>query len=278
MDEYFNYLKAAKALTGSSNIDELISVVERVKHLATGTQSTQPAIFDIVDFGSSFSLPNPSLGKLAPTKAYDFQNEFLTLQQKSKFTLVAHSRQMGMSTYLSVAALHAALVKPNQTIVISSHRFTDSAERLDTIDYIMSTTSAATPKISSRNRASIEFENGSKIIALACTADSLRGRSVSKLYVDNAAYISYATLDKFLTTMEPLAATGMQTVMMSVPKLAEGPFYELWQSHVDAARLILPFYRHPERDVLWANKVKELVGETTFKSEYECLFLEPTNG
>lgn len=275
MDEYFNYLKAAKALTGSSNIDELISVVERVKQLATGAQSPKTEIFDIVDFGSSFSLPNPSLGKLVPVKAYDFQNEFLTLQQKSNFTLVVHSRQMGMSTYLSVAALHEALVNPNQTIAISSLRFVDSVERLDIIDYIMSTTSMVTPKISSRNRKSIEFENGSKIIALACSENSLRGSSVSKLYLDNAAYISYATLDKFLKTIEPLAATGMRTVMMSSPKLAEGPFYELWQSHVDVARLILPFYKHPERDVLWANEVKKLVGETTFKSEYECMFLAP---
>jgi len=142
--------------------------------------------------------------------------------------------------------------------------------------------------VTSYNKQSIEFDNGSRIVAQTTTPTTGRGMSISLLYLDEFAYVEPNIAVEFWTSISPTLATGGKAIITSTPNSDEDQFAIIWQeankrideygnSTVLGKNGFYPYMavwsQHPDRDEVWANEERSRVGVERFEREHECKFL-----
>jgi len=76
-----------------------------------------------------------------------------------------------------------AMFKPDSTILVAAHKYAGAQEIMQRIRYAYeSTPNHIRAGVTSYNKGSIEFENGSRIISTATTENTGRGLSITLLY------------------------------------------------------------------------------------------------
>lgn len=127
----------------------------------------------------------------------------------------------------------------------------------------------------------IEFENGSKIYAYATSSDSIRGRSVSLLYVDEVAFIEN-DFEFWESTFPAIAsADTSRCILTSTPKGQRGLFYDIvtkanpeHPQYNDFKLTEVPWYRVPTytKDPNWESKQRAKLGDARFDQEFGIKF------
>jgi hypothetical protein len=119
----------------------------------------------------------------------------------------------------------------------------------------------------------IEFENGSRILALPGTGDTIRGLSGAALIViDEASRVP----DELLAALRPMVATSQGAIVaLTTPSGCRGFFYEAWESGDPAwhrVRVSADQCPRISKEFL-AEELREL-GPTVFSQEYDLKFCE----
>jgi hypothetical protein len=145
--------------------------------------------------------------------------------------------------------------------------------------------------ITEYNKSSISFDNGSRIVAQATTANSGRGMSISLLYVDEMAFCPANLIEDMFVSLSPTLATGGRCIITSTPKSDTDLFHHIWHgandNKDDAGNLInddgtgrngyFPFSAvwsdHPDRDEKWAAGERATIGDQKFQQEHCCSFI-----
>lgn len=127
----------------------------------------------------------------------------------------------------------------------------------------------------------IEFENGSKIYAYATSSDSIRGRSVSLLYVDEVAFIEN-DFEFWESTFPAIAsAETSKCILTSTPKGQRGLFFDIVTKanpeHPQYNNFHLtevPWYLVPNytKDPNWESKQRASLGDARFDQEFGIKF------
>ena len=92
-------------------------------------------------------------------------------------------RQMGKTTTAVGYLLWYAMFVPDSTILICAHKYTGAQEIMQRLRYAYETCpDFIRAGVTSYNKQSIEFDNGSRIVAQTTTETTGRGMSVSLLY------------------------------------------------------------------------------------------------
>ncbi|ARB06451.1 hypothetical protein LPEK22_00054 [Escherichia phage LPEK22] len=127
----------------------------------------------------------------------------------------------------------------------------------------------------------IEFENGSKIYAYATSSDSIRGRSVSLLYVDEVAFIEN-DFEFWESTFPAIAsADTSRCILTSTPKGQRGLFYDIvtkadprHPQYNDFHLTEVPWYKVPAytKDPDWETKQRARLGDARFDQEFGIKF------
>lgn len=275
-------LKAAKELTGVNEINELIAVATRIQQYLTSDQPAQawrhPLLTtvqkDIVAFASTLSIMHPTCGAV-PFALYDFQRDALNqLQETSaKRIAVASGRQMGWSTMLAAHTLHYALLNSGTTQIILSPRLVNSIEFGERIKFMVECRPDIEVKVWNKNQ--IQFGNNSSILFRAAIDTAVRGTTIHKLVIIDAAYVSHKTLNGLLIALLPALATGAQLVLQSTPNMADDPFHDFCKK----ADLYIhqPWNLHPERGLVWHAEQLAQLGPARFAREHEALFVSPAS-
>lgn len=130
----------------------------------------------------------------------------------------------GKTTLAAVHAVHQALTKPGQTIVILSLTLPQAqvlASRCRALARKMLVKLRSDPA----QEHGMVFPNGSVIFPLPAVADRVRGYTAHLLIIDEAACVK----DEVFTAATPmLAATNGGLWLISTPKGRQGFFYETW--------------------------------------------------
>ncbi len=201
-----------------------------------------------------------------------WQREFLR-DTREKLILLVH-RQGGKSTAVGIKALHRAIFREDQTIVLVSPTQRQSSDLLRDIRKLI----RAIPEYSAMqtvdNTLSVEFLNGSRILSLPATSWNIRGVTANLIIIDEAAGVPdeiYAALSPMLLT------THGQFILVSTPKDKSGKFYEhylsdLWGKYVIRASEN-PRMQTPEMLSFLHNELLGL-GSRIYGQEYECDFLD----
>lgn len=235
-----------------------------------------------------FSIQHPKKGKITYT-AYDYQKDLLESYHKNRFSVNMLGRQMGKTTTAVGYLLWYAMFIPDSTILIAAHKYTGAQEIMQRLRYAYETCpDNIRCGVTSYNKQSIEFDNGSRIVAQTTTETTGRGMSISLLYLDEFAYVEPNIAIEFWTSISPTLATGGKAIITSTPNSDEDQFALIWNEankrtdeYGNSTELgrngFYPYMavwnQHPDRDEAWANEERSRVGVERFEREHECKFL-----
>jgi hypothetical protein len=173
---------------GSKNLDGVL-----IKKAHSKQKYTEQDIKDLLacqdtDTGPQYFLNNffyiqhPVKGKIK-YNAYDYQVELLNSYHHNRFSINMLGRQLGKTTTAVGYLLWYAMFVPTSLILIAAHKFTGAQEIMQRIRYAYeSCPDHIRCGVTSYNKQSIEFDNGSRIVAQTTTETTGRGMSVSLLY------------------------------------------------------------------------------------------------
>jgi len=235
-----------------------------------------------------FFIQHPTKGKIQ-YKPFDYQKRLLDSYHGHRFSVNMLGRQMGKTTTAVGYLLWYAMFVPDSTILISAHKYTGAQEIMQRLRYAYETCpDFIRAGVTSYNKQSLEFDNGSRIVAQTTTETTGRGMSVSLLYCDEFAYVEPNIAVEFWTSISPTLATGGKAIITSTPNSDEDQFAQIWNEankrfdeHGNAQELgrngfypcIAIWSEHPDRDEKWKNEEVSRVGYERFQREHECEFL-----
>lgn len=220
---------------------------------------------------------------LIPFKMYDFQKKAVHKYAKGRRRLaICCSRQVGKTTFATAIILHYALFNKSKRIALL-------ANKGDTAREIMARVKLAfeyLPKwlqqgVVEWNKGSVEFANGSTIIAASSSSSSIRGKNMSMVYIDECAFIE--NWEEFSASVLPTLSSGKETILIltSTPNGMNHFYYycegakrygtDKWNGF---DYLETKWFEIPGRDEVWKNQVLAEIGfdQNKFEREYECSF------
>jgi hypothetical protein len=129
-----------------------------------------------------FYIQHPTKGKIQ-YQAFDYQKRLLDSYHNHRFSVNMLGRQLGKTTTAVGYLLWYAMFVDTSTILIAAHKYTGAQEIMQRLRYGYETCPDwIRAGVTSYNKQSIEFENGSRIVAQTTTETTGRGMSVSLLY------------------------------------------------------------------------------------------------
>jgi hypothetical protein len=202
--------------------------------------------------------------KVLGFKPHEWQETFLRTPRGASIAVLT-ARQVGKTTAAAVGMAHAALFMPRSLSVIACPTQTQSAEALRKVREMVTSAGAVT----NDNVFKLELDNGSRVIALPGTHESIRGLTVDAWIVaDEAAQLDPAIMAALhpMRTQRPDARFAMLSTAWS----RTDPFWTVWDSsdtswtRIDATLGVAPHLISP----LVVEKARRQLSEEDFKREY----------
>ncbi|MBI2389497.1 MAG: hypothetical protein HYV09_07865 [Deltaproteobacteria bacterium] len=154
-----------------------------------------------------------------------WQHSFLRSTARRQILLC--SRQSGKSTVAAIAALHRALFYPQSLVLVVSPSIRQSGELFRKIVHHV-TRLAVAPDLSEESRLSMRLANGSRVLSLPSSPETIRGFSAASLVIEDEA--AFVDDDCYVAIRPMLAVSKGRLVLMSTPFGRRGHFYREWSS------------------------------------------------
>ena len=215
---------------------------------------------------------------LIPIILYDYQKEIMEAIASNRRVTVNTSRQAGKTTTAVAVILHYILFNDHKTVALLANKGDAAREILDRIKIAYeSLPDWLQQGVIEFNKGSAEFENGSKIIAASTSSSSIRGKSVSFLYIDETAFVEH--WDDFFASVLPTIISGNTTKMLftSTPN-GLNHFYKTCAGAMEETNgyiyIEVPWQRVPGRDDAWREETLKAMNYDyqKFAQEFECEF------
>jgi len=210
---------------------------------------------------------------LVPFNLYPYQEKMFKQFNENRFNIVLACRQSGKSVSVSIYLLWYALFHADKTIAILANKGMTAREMLARITLALENLPFfLQPGCRALNKGSISFSNNSRIIAAATSGNSIRGQSISLLYIDEFSFVNDA--DTFYTSTYPVISSGKksQVIITSTMNGVGNLFYRLWQGAVQGANEYKPFrvdwWDVPGRDEKWKQETIANTSQAQFDQEY----------
>ncbi len=181
------------------------------------------------------------------------------------------------------------MFNPDVTVLIAAHKYAGAQEIMHRIRYAYEDCpDHIRCGVTSYNKGSMEFDNGSRIVSQTTTDNTGRGMSISLLYCDEFAFVQPNIAEEFWTSISPTLATGGRAIITSTPNSDEDTFATIWKqsqekfdAHGNEQKLgsngfhgfVAEWHEHPDRDDKWKEDEIGRIGEEKFRREYGCEFL-----
>jgi hypothetical protein len=278
----------------TKSLDGVLTKKAHSKEQYTNTQIEElAACMDPKDgylyFAKNFAyIQHPVKGKLL-FEPFEYQLGLMETYHNYRFNINMMPRQTGKTTCAAIYLAWYAMFNADQTILVAAHKYTGAQEIMARIRYVYeSCPDHIRAGVTSYNKQSIEFENGSRIVAQTTTGNTGRGMSISLLYCDEFAFVQPNIAEEFWTSISPTLATGGQAIITSTPNSDEDTFATIWKQaenrfdeHGNESDLGINGFRsfvahwseHPDRDEEWKAAEIGRIGEEKFRREYGCEFL-----
>jgi len=219
---------------------------------------------------------------LIPMKLWDFQKEMLMQFHTNRFNIAKLSRQVGKSTVSCAYCLHYAIFNPEKTVAVLANKGSIAREMLGRITKMLENLPFfLQPGTKILNKGSIEFSNGSSVIAASTSSSSIRGLSISLLVLDEFAFVQNS--EEFYTSTYPVISSGKESkvIITSTPNGMNNMFYKIWQKAATGESgykaFTVTWDAVPGRDEAWKEETIKNTSPEQFKQEYECQFIGSTS-
>lgn len=237
-----------------------------------------------------FYIQHPTRGKMLYSP-FEYQRRLINTYHNYRYSISLMPRQTGKSTSAAGYLLWYAMFVPDSTILIAAHKYTGAQEIMQRIRFAYELCpNHIRAGVTSYNKGSLEFENGSRIVSATTTENTGRGMSISLLYADEFAFVRPTIAKEFWTSISPTLATGGKAIITSTPNSDEDQFAYLWKGAnkiqdeygndrpdglgINGFRAFRAYWNeHPERDEIWAKEQREQLGDERFRREMDCDFV-----
>jgi hypothetical protein len=246
--------------------------------------TTGPAYF----LDNFFHIQHPTQGKML-YHPFEYQERLVDVYHNYRFSISMMPRQTGKSTSAAGYLLWYAMFVPDSTILIAAHKYTGAQEIMQRIRFAYELCpDHIRAGVTSYNKGSIDFENGSRIVSATTTETTGRGMSISLLYADEFAFVRPTIAKEFWTAISPTLATGGKAIITSTPNSDEDQFALLWKSAlkcedeygnptplgINGFKAFRSFWQeHPDRDADWGKSMEAQLGTDRFRREIGCEFI-----
>jgi hypothetical protein len=210
---------------------------------------------------------------LVPFDLYPYQEKMFKLFNDNRFSVVLAARQSGKSISVCAYIVWYAIFHAEKTIALLANKGATAREMLSRITLMLEHIPFfLQPGCKVLNKGSIEFSNNTKIVAAATSSSSIRGMSVSLLFLDEFAFVYRA--NEFYTATYPVISSGKNTkvIITSTPNGVGNMFHKLWEGAVQGTNEYKPFrvdwWDVPGRDEKWKKQTISNTSEVQFRQEY----------
>jgi hypothetical protein len=200
----------------------------------------------------------------------EWQKDFLR-SSRPQLILNAH-RQSGKSTCSAIKALHRAWFYRGSLVLMVSPSLRQSGELFrKTVDFLNMLPDRPR-RLPEDNRTSLELNNGSRIVSLPGSEQTIRGFSKANLLIeDEASQVDDST---YKAVRPMLAISKGQLVLLSTPHGQLGHFYEEWTSGGPGwERWEVPVSQCTRIPAAFLASERRSLG-LWFDQEYSCRFLQ----
>jgi len=235
-----------------------------------------------------FYIQHPTRGQLL-YDPYDYQVGLIDTYHTNRFCVNLLGRQLGKTATAAGYLLWYAMFNPDSTILIAAHKFAGALEIMQKIRYAYELCpDFVRAGVTSYNKSSIDFDNGSRIMSQATTGTTGRGLGITLLYVDEFAFVPPNIAKEFWTSISPTLATGGKCIITSTPNNDEDQFAQIWhgankcidefgnKTHlgINGFRAFKAYWwQHPDRDEAWEKEEIGRIGDERFRREHNIEFI-----
>lgn len=219
----------------------------------------------IIWIKDNVKIKHPAFGVI-PFNLYDFQEKIIKLFLLRHFVITLKSRQVGMSTLVQSICLWSAMHYSNFNVLILSAGQRNASSFLEKIRsmYDFLPDNELKLKLSTDNKQTLIFSNGSKIVAIPATRSASLGESINLLIIDEAGFIerveevyqaSYPTISRAFKSSK---GKPFGIIIISTPNGISGVgrwYYEMYDGALQKLNKYVPVKIHwsliPEYDKAW---------------------------
>ena len=214
---------------------------------------------------------------LVPFELYPYQEKMFEAFDKNRFNIVLACRQSGKSISSVAYLLWYALFHTEKTVAVMANKGATAREMLGRISLMLENLPFfLQPGCKALNKGSIEFSNNSRIVAAATSGSSIRGMSVSLLYLDEFAFVENAA--EFYTSTYPVISSGTNTkiIITSTANGIGNVFHKIWEGAAQGINEFKPFrvdwWDVPGRDEEWKTQTIANTSQLQFDQEFGNTF------
>jgi hypothetical protein len=191
------------------------------------------------------------------------------LRSESARMLLLCSRQAGKSTSTSVLALGTALYRAPALILLLSPSLRQSGEIFRKVSGFYRRMNRPVAPVQ-ENALSLELANGSRIISLPSSEETIRGYSgVKLLIIDEASRVP----DVLYRSVRPMLATSAgRLVALTTPFGKRGWFYDAWRGDKSWERIKIRADQCPRIPAEFLAEERRSLGDIWYEQEYGCSF------
>jgi hypothetical protein len=235
-----------------------------------------------------FMIQHPTKGSMV-YHPWPYQQRLIETYHNYRFSISLMPRQSGKSTSAAGYLLWYAMFVPDSTILVAAHKYTGAQEIMQRIRYAYENCpDHIKAGVTTYNKGSLDFENGSRIVSATTTENTGRGMSITLLYLDEFAFVRPSIAKEFWTAITPTLSTGGKAIITSTPNSDEDQFAFIWKGankteddFGNTTELGINGFRayrahwseQPGRDQKWADEMKAQLGEDRFNREIGCEFI-----
>lgn len=226
-------------------------------------------------------IPGTGIKSIKEVGLWPCQIQMLTNLRDNKFNCWKIPRQSSKTSINAIYYAWKGLFNESEKIGIAANTGTLACEIVDKFKLIIEHLPLFLQQgILEYNKGNITLENGSEIRASATTKTAFRGFSLSKLLLDEFAFVDKNIAEKFYESIYPTISRAVngQLNITSTPKGINNLFYKIWSESIagknDYVPLSFSWDEVPRNDQekFKAQTIRN-IGETKWRQEYLCEFL-----
>jgi hypothetical protein len=222
-------------------------------------------------------VQHPKRGKV-PFDLYDYQVEMVDCIHNNRHSIVLASRQVGKTITIAIYLLWFAMFHRDKTVLVASNKFSNALEIMQRVQFAYEELPHwLKPGVSEFNKTSMEFDNGSRFFSQATTGDTGRGKALSKMFIDELAFVRQSIQEELWASIAPTLSTGGDMIISSTPNGDNELFATLWRGAKlgtnGFAFCEVNWDRHPDRDEEFRQTMIGKIGVLKWNQEFENQFI-----
>lgn len=203
--------------------------------------------------------------------------DYITMIHRSRNTIAMMPRGTGMTTMSLAYILWEAIFTPRHKTVAFGISATFAKDMFDIITHMLThIPSWLRPTIRSNRKSYLEFDTGAAIMVETLTVNSLRGRTLNRIYLDSFAFAPDHIQRAIYNDICPTMIVGGKILIGSTPNGTQNSFATAWSDSFKPFSTFASFKRTVD-DMsftdMWKQRTRAMIGMHAWRQNYMCEFL-----